>query len=171
MMQNIETARLHLRPLSTADAAFILNLLNQPSFLRFIGDRGVRDIPAAEQYLLNGPLRSYTQHGFGLLMVELREGHTPIGICGLIKRAELEDVDVGYALLPQFWSKGYASEAAAAVLAYGKATLNLQRIVAIVAPDNLASIRVLEHNGLRFERPLKWPPEDTELSLYAWQTP
>jgi RimJ/RimL family protein N-acetyltransferase len=166
-MKVIETKRLILRRLSTGDAAFILELLNQPSFLRFIGDRGVRSLNEAEKYLRQGPLDSYARLGFGLYRVELKNGHAPAGICGLIKRENLEDVDIGYAFLPQFWSQGYACEAASAVMAYAREVLKLNRVVAIVAPDNERSIRVLEKIGLSFERLLIWPGSGEELKLYA----
>ena len=167
-MRILETERLILRRLSTTDAAFILDLLNQPSFLRFIGDRGVRTIGDAERYIQQGPIESYLRLGFGLYLVELRDDQTPIGICGLIKRDALPDVDIGYALLPQYWSQGFASEAASAVIAYGKDVLKLRRIVAIVTPDNERSIRVLERLGLQFERMMIWPEDRTELKVYAW---
>jgi [ribosomal protein S5]-alanine N-acetyltransferase len=166
-MKVIETERLILRRLSTGDAAFILALLNQPSFLRFIGDRGVRSIDDARKYIRRGPLESYARLGFGLYRVELKDGRLPIGICGLIKRETLEAVDLGYAFLPQFWSKGYACEAAAAVVAYAREVLKLKRVLAIVAPDNERSIRVLEKVGMKFERLMIWPGDSKELKLYA----
>jgi RimJ/RimL family protein N-acetyltransferase len=148
----LETERLVLRRLVIEDAAFILELLTEPSWLRYIGDKGVRSLADAQTYLVNGPMASYDRFGFGLYCVELKVGGTPIGICGLIKRDSLPDADVGFALLPRFWGQGYATESAAAVLAYGRAALSLPRILAITTPDNHASIRVLETIGLRFER-------------------
>ena len=109
-MTVIETERLVLRHLSTEDAGFILELLNEPSFIRNIGDRGVRTIEGANTYILNGPVASYARNGFGLYLVKLKETDESIGMCGLIKRDTLDDVDIGYALLPRFWSKGYAVE-------------------------------------------------------------
>lgn len=166
-MPETETDRLALRKLSTADAAFMLDLLNQPAFLRFIGDRGVRTIADAEKYIEQGPIDSYARLGFGLYLVERKADSVPIGICGLLKRATLKDVDIGFALLPQYWSQGYACEAAAAVMAYGKDVLGLSRIVAIVTPNNERSIRVLEKIGLRFERTLTSPEDGVDLKLYA----
>ena len=166
-MKVIETERLVLRKLSIEDSAFILDLLNQPSFLRFIGDRGVRSIDDAEKYLLQGPMDSYARQGFGLYLAELKDGHIPAGICGLIKREALDDIDIGFAFLPQFWSKGYAFEASSAVMAYARDVLKLNRVVAIVAPDNERSIRVLERIGLNFERVMIWPGSGEELKLYA----
>src|ERR1044071_1099016 len=152
VLRILETDRLILRWLSADDAEFILGLLNEPSWLRFIGDRGVRTIEAARDYILKGPVEMYARLGFGVYAVELKEGGIPIGTCGLIKRDSLDDVDIGYSLLPQYWSKGYAFEAASAVMEYAKDVLGLKRIVAITTTDNHSSARLLEKLGLRFER-------------------
>ncbi len=165
-MTILETERLIIRQLTTHDAPFILELLNQPSFLRFIGDRGVRNVAAAEKYIQEGPLQSYERFGFGLWLVSRKADSDSIGICGLIKRDHLEWVDIGYAFLPEYWSKGYAREAAAEVLRYGQHTLKLGPIAAIVDPENSRSIQLLEKIGLRFERTIQWPPTQTEISLY-----
>ncbi|HEX2270898.1 MAG TPA: GNAT family N-acetyltransferase, partial [Pyrinomonadaceae bacterium] len=147
----LETERLSLRQFSVEDAPFILTLLNEPSFLRYIGDRKVRNVDDAQQYLLHGPIASYQQNGFGLYLVELRESGTSIGMCGLIKRAELQDVDIGFAFLPDFWKQGFAFEAATAVMKHGEGTLKLKRIVAITSLDNDASIKLLQRMGFVFE--------------------
>ncbi|MGQ0835149.1 MAG: GNAT family N-acetyltransferase [Gammaproteobacteria bacterium] len=147
-----DTERLVLRRLTIADAEFILELLTDPGFLRFVGDKGVRTFDDAREYILKGPIESYERFGFGMYLVELRQDGTPIGICGLVKRAFLQDVDVGFAFLPQFHAKGYAIEAASAVVAYAKRALGLVRIAGITRPDNHGSIRVLEKLGLKFER-------------------
>lgn len=112
-------------------------------------------------------MRSYERFGFGLWMVEGKENHLPIGICGLIKRDELDDVDIGYAILPQFWAQGFATEAARAVMAYGREVLKLKRIMAIVSPDNEGSIKVLEKIGLEFEGIMRWPEDGSQLKVYA----
>lgn len=166
-MDILQTERLNLREFTLADAGFILELLNQPSFIRFIGDRGVRTVADAEQYLAQGPLKSYEQNGFGLWYVEQKETQAFVGMCGLIKRPELEDVDLGYALMPEFWAQGYATEACSAVLGHAHQQLKIKRLVAIVAPENAASIRVLEKIGLTFERTMLWPPDDSKLNVYA----
>src|SRR4051794_18702973 len=150
-MKVLETERLILRRLSTEDADFILELVNEPSWLRFIGDRGVRTTLDACDYILKGPVDSYRRFGFGLYLTELKENAVPIGICGLIKRESLKDVDLGFAFLPEFRGKGYAYEASSAVMAYAKSAFGLNRIVAITNPDNYSSIKVLEKLGLRFE--------------------
>ncbi len=166
-MNIIETERLTLCKLSTADAGFILDLLNQPSFIRYIGDRGVRTLEDAERYILNGPVASYERYGFGLYLTQLKESHIPIGMCGLIKRDTLEDVDIGFAFLPQFWLKGYAFESASAVLAYARNTLGIKKILGIATPDNTGSIRVLEKIGLKFEKMVKLSEDAVELKLFA----
>jgi RimJ/RimL family protein N-acetyltransferase len=163
----LETDRLTLRWLSTDDAEFILGLLNEPSFLRFIGDKGVRTLDDARNYILTGPVDMYNSLGFGLYLTELKDGGLPIGICGLIKRDDLEDVDIGFAFLPRFWAKGYAYEAAAAVMAYGKTALGFNRIVAITSPDNHASARLLEKLGLRFERTIRFSKDAEEVRLFV----
>lgn len=166
-MSVIESARLNLREMVLDDAWFILQLLNEPGFLRFIGDKGVRTLADARDYISKGPLDSYCRHGFGLYLTSLKDGGTPIGICGLVKRDALADVDVGFAFLAQYGSKGYAVEAAAAVLAYGRETLGLKRIVAVTAPDNLGSIAVLERIGLRLERRINLVEGGPELKLFG----
>lgn len=162
-----ETERLLLRQLSTGDADFILELLNEPSFIQNIGDRGVRTLADANQYIMNGPVASYAKNGFGLYLVVLKKTNESIGICGVIKRDGLEDVDIGYAFLPRFWSKGYAVESALATKSYAKNVIGLKRIVAITDPANRDSIRVLEKIGLSFERMIRLSDDDIELKLFA----
>jgi RimJ/RimL family protein N-acetyltransferase len=163
----LETERLNLRRLDAGDAAFILELLNDESFLRNIGDRGVRTMDAAVRYILQGPVESYARHGFGFWLVELKESGTPAGICGLVKRDALAGVDIGYAFLPRFCSRGYASEAAAAVMSYARDALGLGRVLAIVNPDNAGSIRVLEKIGLKFDRLVRLSDDAPEIMLFA----
>ena len=153
-MLPLETERLLLRPFTTDDVPFILTLLNEPSFLQYIGDKKVRNLDDARQYLSNGPIASYERNGFGLGLVELKETQTPIGMCGLLKRDELPDPDIGFAFLPDFWNKGFAFEAAAAVMKDAQERLKLGRILAIVNPDNYPSMKLLERLGLNFERML-----------------
>jgi len=167
----IQTARLNLREIELHDAQFILELLNEAGFLRFIGDKGVRTLADAREYILKGPIDSYRSFGFGLYLASLRESAAPIGICGLVKREALPDVDLGFAFLSRYWSKGYAVEAAAAVLAHGQNTLELGRIVAITAPDNRGSIAVLEKIGLRLEGRIKLVENGVELELYGPPAP
>ncbi len=166
-MTIIETKRLVLRRLSPDDAEFIVELLNQPSFLRYIGDKEVRNNTDAVRYIQNGPVASYEQLGFGLYLVELKDTGVPIGMCGLLKRDSLPDVDVGFAFLPSYWSQGYAFESAAAVMTYGRQVLGLRRIVAITSIDNDASIRLLEKLGLRFERLIKLSADQSQVRLFG----
>jgi len=163
----LETERLALRELTLDDAAFMLGLLNEPSFLEHIGDKGVRTEADAREHIRTGPVASYDAHGFGLYLVSLRDTGEPIGTCGLLKRDALEDVDLGFALRPEFWSQGYAFEAASAVIAYARDTLGLSRIVAIVSPDNAASIGLLERLGLAFEKCTRLSETAPEVRLFA----
>jgi RimJ/RimL family protein N-acetyltransferase len=162
-----ETDRLVLRRLTIEDAPFILELLNDPDWLRFIGDKGVRSLEDAGNYILTGPIDSYARRGFGLFRVELKADGAPIGLCGLLKRDVLEDVDVGYAFLPQFRRSGYAREAAAATLRFGKDTIGLTRVAAITNPDNARSIRVLETLGFAFEKMVRLSEGAPEIRFYA----
>ncbi|MGC0154506.1 GNAT family N-acetyltransferase [Chromobacterium vaccinii] len=161
----IETPRLRLRPLDGGDAAFIFELLNEPAFIANIGDKEVRDLAGALNYIEKGPQASYLQHGHGLLRVALRDDDTPVGICGLVKRDSLPHPDIGYAFLERHWGRGYACEAGAACLEHGRDRLELGYVVGITAPDNHGSIRVLEKLGLRYDRTLDLPGIDGP-SLY-----
>jgi RimJ/RimL family protein N-acetyltransferase len=163
----LETERLILRHVVADDAEFILDVLNQPSFIQYIGDRGVRTAEQAKEYIESRFTKSYQDNGFGMFMVELKEDNTPLGISGLVKRDSLPDADIGFAFLPQYWSKGYAFESAAAVLEYGRDTLGLKRVLAITSIDNESSGRLLEKIGLRFERLFIAPGDDEELKLFS----
>jgi RimJ/RimL family protein N-acetyltransferase len=166
-MNVLETDRLCLRQMDTVDAPFMLGLLNEPSFIQNIGDRGVRTIEGARQYIVNGAIASYQQHGFGLYMVELKGTGVPIGICGLVKRPFLPDADVGFAFLPQFWSQGYAMESAFAVMDYARDQLGLGRVVAIVSPGNEPSIKLLRKLGLEFERMIETHAPGDQAALFT----
>lgn len=163
------TPRLFIRPFVEDDAAFIVALLNDPDWLRFIGDRKVRSLDDARRYLLNGPIRAVERNGHGLMQVLLRAdggGEVPIGMCGLIKREGLADVDLGFAFLPAWRKQGYAREAAEAVLRHGRDILGLKRVVAITLPDNIASTRLLQSLGMHFDSMLQLPPDPQPLALY-----
>ncbi len=147
---------------------FILELLNDPSWLRFIGDKGVRTLDDARDYISKSLTAMYERLGFGLYLTELKDDGTPVGICGLIKRDSLADVDIGFAFLPEFRGAGYAYEAASAVMAYGERALGLNRIVAITSPDNYDSARLLEKLGFDFERMVKLSGDSEELKLFAF---
>lgn len=165
-MTAIETERLRLRRLDGADGAFVLDLLNQPSFLRYIGDRGVRTLDDACRYIEEGPAQSYARHGHGLLAVVPKGADAPAGICGIMRKDWLPDPDLAYAFLPQHWARGYAREAAAAVIAAARAAGTFARLVAVVTPDNEASTRVLERLGFGFER-VVIDPQGDELRLFT----
>lgn len=162
----LETERLTLRQASLGDAEFILRLLNEPSFLRYIGDRGVRTVDDAEQYVAQRLIESYVRNGFGLWIVERKESSGPIGLCGLVKRDALPDADIGFAFLPEFWSAGYAFESALGVRDYALGTLRLPRLLAIVNEDNGPSIRLLEKLGLRFVRSMELSSGSPPVQLF-----
>lgn len=166
-MTALETGRLLLQRLTLDDAPFILRLVNEPSWLRFIGDRGVHSLEDARRYLADGPIRSYQSNGFGLYRIEAREGGASLGICGLLRREALDGVDIGFALLPEHCGSGIATEAARAVLGEARA-LGLPRLLAITVPENAASIRVLRKLGMEFERTVRLPPGSGEpLQLFS----
>jgi RimJ/RimL family protein N-acetyltransferase len=163
----LETDRLRLRTLTPDDAEFMLGLLNEPSFIRNIGDRGVRTLEDARSYILNGPVASYERHGFGLWLVEVKESGAPAGICGLLKRDAMDDTELGYALMPEYWSKGYALESASAVMAYASEELGLKRVAAITDVDNQSSIRLLEKIGFKYEGMIRLSDDAPEIKLFA----
>lgn len=161
------TRRLRLREFQLDDDRFIVELLNDADWRRFIGDRGVRDEAGAREYLEKGPLASYAAHGFGLWCVESRSSDERMGMCGLLRRDSLPDVDVGFAFLPRFRGLGYAREAAAAALAYGFDALGLERIVAVTSLDNLGSRRLLEGLGMRYEDEFELGPGGDRVALFG----
>jgi RimJ/RimL family protein N-acetyltransferase len=166
-MKVLETERLILRRLTVEDSSFILELLNDPAWLQFIGDKGVRTLDEARDYILKSLVAMYERLGFGLYLTELKGEGVPLGICGLIKRDSLEDVDIGFAFLPKFWRKGYAYESASAVMEYGKRAFGLNRLVAITSLDNYGSARLLEKLGFNFERTVKLSDDGEEVKLFA----
>ncbi|KJF87292.1 GNAT family N-acetyltransferase [Photobacterium phosphoreum] len=146
-----ETQRLIIRQLTLDDAEFIIQLLNEESFIRYIADKNVRTHADAVNYLMNGPLASYRDYGFGLNVVLLKETTTPIGICGLLKRAELDYPDLGYAFLTEFCQKGYATEAAFSVLNAGMKAHSLDTVLAVTLLDNESSNRLLQKIGFELK--------------------
>jgi RimJ/RimL family protein N-acetyltransferase len=153
--------------MSVDDSVFMLELLNDPSWLKFIGDRGARTVDDAREYILTKVIAMYENVGFGLFLTELKSDGTPIGICGLIKRDSLEDVDIGFAFLPKFRGRGYAYESAAALINHGKRVLGLDRIVAITSADNDRSVALLKKLGLSFERMVRLYDGGKEDMLFA----
>jgi RimJ/RimL family protein N-acetyltransferase len=160
------TARLRLRRLAFTDAAFVVRLLNEPAFHQHIGDKGVRTLDEARHYLAHGPMDCHVRHGFGLDCVELFCG-TPVGICGLVKRAALEVPDLGYAFLSEFWGRGYAAEALKLVLRDAKERLGLWRVAAVVAPGNTRSIRLLERAGFVSGGLIRLASDSPEIRLFS----
>ncbi len=163
----LETERLRLREITPADAPFLLELLNTPDWLANIGDRKVRNLDDARKYAIYRLFLAYRRFGFGFYVMERKSDKALIGNCGLIKRDYLDDVDIGYAILPQFYGNGYAVEAATAVLDFAKQKLKLPRIAAITIESNKPSQRVLEKIGLRFERMITVTGDEEELMLWG----
>jgi len=165
-MPSLAIGRLLIRELTLADAPFILELLNEPAFHLYIGDKGVRDLAGAERYLREGPLAMYERHGFGLRLVTVKDG-TPVGMCGLLKRDALDHPDLGFAFLARHTGRGYAFEAASAILDHARHALKLGRILAVTAQENPASIKLLGKLGFRFDRMIDLPGYAEPSRLYA----
>ena len=166
-MTVLETERLLLTRLSYDDCEFIFELVNESSFKQYIGDKSVKTFDDARIYLRDGPMCSYQRFGYGLFLVSPKDVDMPAGICGLVKRQKFDDPDIGFAFLQRYRDNGYALESARAVLEYGFAKLNLQRIIAMADPDNERSIRLLERLGLAFERKVRMPEDDHDINLFA----
>lgn len=163
----LETERLTLREITTEDAEFIYNLLNDPDFLRYIGDRKIKNLDDAKEYISKKMIPNYETFGFGFYLTELRENGTPTGVCGLVKRPFLEHVDVGFAFLPEYRGNGYAFESASAILKYAKNNLGINYIVAITDPDNFRSIKLLEKLGLKFSKMIQFDNEEKKCRLFV----
>ena len=162
-----ESERLILREIEQADGEFILELLNDPAWIRFVGDRNLRSVADAHEFIRTRFEPAYREHGIGLWLVLEKATGASIGICGLVNRAGMDDIDLGYALLPQHRGQGYAFEAASASLQYGYDRLGLSRIVAMTSPQNTSSCGLLERLGFQYERRVVLPGEQEELLLYA----
>jgi RimJ/RimL family protein N-acetyltransferase len=163
----IETERLRLREFTFNDTQFIIELLNSPGWLQFIGDRNIKTEEQAVNYLKNGPMKSYAQNGFGLSLVQRKDDNKSIGMCGIIRRDNLDSPDIGFAFLPEYNGQGYAYEIAYATLQYAKDQLKFSKIAAITLPENVKSIRLLEKIGLKFIKPFSFPNTKEELLLYS----
>lgn len=159
----LETQRMNLREFNSEDAPFIIELLNSEGWLKYIGERNFKTTEDAIKYLENGPIKSYAENGFGLMMVEIKDDKTPIGMCGIIRRTTLEHPDIGFAFLPQFMGKGYATEIATATMKYAKNELHLPVIFGITLPENIRSIQLLEKSGLKFEKNIMMDNEELML--------
>ena len=162
-----DTERLTLRHLESSDAGFMLALLNDPSFLHNIGDRGVRTVDEARAYITTGPVSKYRHGGFGMYRIGVRANDQPAGICTLLQRETLEHPDLGFALLPEFRSRGFAYESSAAMIAYARDVLSLVRLVAIAAPGNEASARLLRKLGFAAEHTVRLSEDGEVMALFA----
>ncbi|HOX83970.1 MAG TPA: GNAT family N-acetyltransferase [Chryseolinea sp.] len=163
----LTTDRLKLRQFELSDAEFIVELVNTPGWLEFIGDRNIKSVESANEYLQNGPLKSYAENGFGLWLVELKSDRTSIGMCGILKRDSLENPDIGFAFLPDFVGKGYAFEMVTATLKYALYSIKLKTIFAITIPTNVRSRKLLEKLGFRYSDTIRLSPESETLFLYC----
>lgn len=171
MSEVLQTERLTLRKLNLNDTAFIIELVNSPGWLQYIGYRNIHTTEDANKHLEDGPLKSYEQNGFGLLLIQLKSTGAPIGMCGLLKREALPLPDLGYALLPAYEGKGYITEATSAYLAYVAQQLQIEKLMAITNVDNEKSIRVLEKLHFVFERYMNLSGDDHPVRLFSWTAP
>ena len=162
----LETERLTLRHLTLDDADLMLGVWNDPAFVRFVGDRGIRTLEEAHEAMRNGVLKLYADYGYGPFRVALKEDDVPIGICGLFRRDGLDDPDIGYSTLPAHCGKGYAFEAASAVLQHVAEDLSIDRLIAIISPENAASIGLIRKLGFEFERMHTMPGADDPVRIY-----
>lgn len=165
-MHIFETKRLVLSRLTLGDAPFILELVNDPSWIRFIGDKNVHSLKAAKEYIRNGPQKSYARFGFGLYAVKLKRSGKAIGMCGLLRRDTLDDADIGFAFLPKYTGKGYAFESAVTVLKHAHQSLKMKRILAITSIDNTSSVKLLERLGFHLLKRVQLTPGSEELNLF-----
>lgn len=163
----VETERLRMRELTEDDAEFVFRLLPDPEVMEGIGYRGVETLEDARRFIRRGPWTNQPRPGLGHFLVEEKASGEPTGTCGLLYRDNLDVIDVGFAFLPEFWGRGYATEAAGAMLDHGRRTLGIERIVGLTSPDNAGSIRVLEKLGMSFEREVKMSEDDPGSVLYA----
>ena len=163
----LETDRLTLRHLTVEDAEFIVTLLNEPDWIKYIGDRDIRTDEDAKKYIKQGPMTMYDEHGIGLYLIELKENAQPIGLCGLLHRDFLKDLDLGFALLSKYWGKGYAFEAAQGTLTYGAEMLGHSRIVGFTSLDNEKSANLLQKLGMKDEGTIKYTSTSEDVRLFA----
>jgi len=163
----VETKRLILREINVEDAEFVLRLVNEPSFVSNIGDKGLKNIDDAERFILEGYWTNQERSGYGMFLVELEGGGDPIGSCGLLYRKVLDVTDIGFAFLPEFWNRGFAYEAAEAIMKYGHSTLGVKKIVGLTSEDNLGSINLLKKLGMDFKKTVKMSDDDSGTVFYS----
>lgn len=162
----IETDRLRLRAVTLDDTGIMLAVWNDPDFIRNVADRGIRTEEQAREVIARTVLTLFEKHGYGPCCISLKSDDSMIGICGLFKRENLDHPDIGFAILPDYCGKGYAGEAAAAVVHYAREQLGLTALTAIVSPENRASIGLIEKLGLKFDRMITMPDESDAIRLY-----
>jgi RimJ/RimL family protein N-acetyltransferase len=166
----VETKRLILREITVEDAEFILRLVNEPSFVSNIGDKGLKNLNDAERFTLEGYWTNQERSGYGMFLVELKGKGVPIGVCGLLFRKVLDVTDIGFAFLPEYWNRGFAFEAAEVVMQYGDLTLVVSNIVGLTSEDNLGSIKLLKKLGMDFEKTVRMSDDDPGTVLYSYKT-
>jgi RimJ/RimL family protein N-acetyltransferase len=165
----IETERLRLREFNSTDGELIFELLNSPGWLKYIGSRSISTADDAVNYIESKLQKGYRESGFGFYLVELKATGEKTGMCGLVKREGLDDIDIGFALLPQYENKGYAVESSLAVIQYARSVLNIHKLAAITLPSNLSSIKLLEKLGMKFDKKISIPGDPEELLLYSME--
>jgi len=165
----LETERLSLSRLTLDDAELVLAVWNDPTYIRYVADRGIRTVDAARAALEEGALKQFSDYGYGPFRVAMINDDTPIGVCGLFRREGLDEPDLGFSILPKYWRRGYAYEAARAVVSYAETEIQLTRLTAVVSPNNGASVALIEKLGLQFERMLRLPGDDDEVAIYGMQ--
>ena len=161
-----ETERLTLRRLTLDDAELMLSVWNDPAFVRYVGDRGIRTVEQAVTALEEGAMKLYEEHGFGPYRLGLKPGDTAVGICGVFAREGMDEPDIGFSVLPQFVKLGYAYESAVAVVEHARNDLKLPRLTAIVSPENAASVGLIKKLGLQFEEMVRLPGDDEDLRVH-----
>jgi len=162
----LETERLKLRAVTVDDSELMLAVWNDPAFIQNVTDRGIRTDEQAREAITNGAQKLFEDYGYGPYCMSLKSDDSMIGICGLFKRDNLDDPDIGFAVLPDYCGKGYAGEAAIAVVEYARSTLGIDNLTAIVSPTNTPSIGLIEKLGLTFERMITMPGDDDAICLY-----
>lgn len=162
-----ETERLLLREVSNSDAGLIHSVLNDPDFVRYVGDRGVRTAAGAQSYIAERIVPGYREYGYGMYRVDRKPDGTAVGICGLVRRAGLDAPDLGFAVLPAFRRQGFAAEAAALVLEQARHRADIGQVLAIASPDNVSSNALLLRLGLQFEGLVTLADDRVPLNLYV----
>ena len=163
----IETERLRLRPVTVDDTELMLAIWNDPAFIRNVSDRGIRTVEQARDAIESGAQKLFEDYGYGPYCMSLKSDGTMIGICGLFKRDNLEDPDIGFGVLPDYCGKGYAGEAAAAVVNFARNELGITTLTAIVSPTNAPSIGLIKKLGLTFDQMITMPGDDDAICLYS----